>query len=420
MTALLMTTLLFAVGIAFDLGTLFVAKRSLQEAVDAAAFGGAVAIYNGGATTTAIITNGAKADFTANGYSLTDPMIASQAWNWPPAAGNAKAGDVNYVEIIITLNVRVPLLPAQGGILPVTVRSTAGAVRQGSSYAIVTLNTTASRSLWFASNATVNINAGLVQVNSNCNNCSGGRYAVEKGSGTYNMGPGVTSKVVGGQSGFTAGQWTTGAAAVPDPLAGYLRPSTSGLTVYGAQNIVGDATLNPGIYTGNISISGPNGFGGCSSYTDVTFNPGMYILTEGLTAASLRCVNLTGTGVTFFNTQANYPTQSGGCTAFNLFSAGTYNISAPTTGYYFGMHIFQDPSCPATQPTLQVIMTSSITTSNGTIYAPNADVFLGTLGTLTIGGHVIVDTLQFWSSGTVNFNYNAGTAANALLPALIN
>jgi hypothetical protein len=129
------------------------------------------------------------------------------------------------------------------------------------------------------------------------------------------------------------------------------------------------------------------------------------------------CVNLTGTGVTFFNTELNYPTETGGCQAFSLLGAGTYNVSAPTTGYYFGMHIFQDSFCTNT---MVLGMTGSVTTSNGSIYAPTTVVWLGTGGTLTVGGHVIVDSLKFISAGTVNFNYDPTTAANALLPGLVN
>ena len=43
--AILMLALLFAVGLAIDAGQLYTAKRTEQEAADAAAFAGAVVIY---------------------------------------------------------------------------------------------------------------------------------------------------------------------------------------------------------------------------------------------------------------------------------------------------------------------------------------------------------------------------------------
>jgi Flp pilus assembly protein TadG len=422
LTALLMTALLFAVGIAFDLGTLFVSKRTLQEAVDAAAFAGAVAIYNGAAAGTAV-TDPAKADFALNGFSLTDPMLmGTPQFNSPPSAGNAKVGDNSYIEVVVTINVRVPLLPAQGGLLPVTSRSTAGAVRQTSNYAIVTLNTTAAQSFWLWAAGTVNINNGNVQVNSSCNGCSSGRSGADKSGGTFTLAPGLTAKAVGGASGFSAGQWTTGAPLVPDPLSGFLRPLKTGLPGNAAQTLgstSSSTTVNlvPGYWTGLLTLQGPGG-GGCpSGITTVNFAPGTYIFQAGLNVPSFQCVNLSGTGVMMFNTQANYPTETGGCGGINLAGNGSYNISAPTSGYYFGMHIFQDPTC---NNLAYIFMSGTISTSNGSIYAPAATVWLGAGSTLTIGGHVIVDSLKFISGGIVNFNYDPTTAANALLPALVN
>ncbi len=50
---------------------------------------------------------------------------------------------------------------------------------------------------------------------------------------------------------------TTGAAALPDPLASLAEPSTSGLTNYGSESLSGNssATIKPGIYS-QISVSG--------------------------------------------------------------------------------------------------------------------------------------------------------------------
>lgn len=424
MTALLLTVLLFAVGIAFDLGTLFVAKRTLQEAVDAAAYAGSIALYNnlgGAAAVTA-----AQTDFTLNGYSTTDANIvaASTWWESPPthAPWSGLSDAAQHIDIQVTYNVRVPLLPAEGGVIPVTVRSTGKSIRQASNYAIVALNPSAAYAFWLWSAGTVNINNGNVQVNSNCNGCSSANAAVKTGGATFTLGASSTAKVVGGQTGFTAGQWTTGAPVVTDPLAGYIRPSKTGLPAHGAQTLgltTGNnaVTLDPGYWTGLLTLQGPNGFAGCTSYTTVTMNPGMYIMQAGLTVPTFNCVNVNGTGVTIFNTELNYPTETGGCGAFNLVGSGSYNVSAPTTGYYFGMHIFQDSYCTNL---VDLFMTGSINTSNGSIYAPAATVWLGAGTTLTIGGHVIVDSLKFVSGGTINFNYDPTTAANALLPGLVN
>ena len=43
--AICMMGMLFAIGLAIDAGTLFVAKRTMQEAADSAAFAGGVVLF---------------------------------------------------------------------------------------------------------------------------------------------------------------------------------------------------------------------------------------------------------------------------------------------------------------------------------------------------------------------------------------
>src|SRR5688572_29425598 len=69
--AIVMLTLLFAVGLAIDAGQLYAAKRAEQEAADAAAFAGAVVLYQNGTGAQAVAA--AVADAQANGY-VTDPV----------------------------------------------------------------------------------------------------------------------------------------------------------------------------------------------------------------------------------------------------------------------------------------------------------------------------------------------------------
>jgi Flp pilus assembly protein TadG len=413
LTALLMTVLLFSVGIAFDLGTLFVTKRTLQEAVDAAAFGGAVVLYNTPGANAAAIT-AAKADYVLNGFPdpTTDPAITSQTWTSPYTFNGANT----YIDISITMNVRVPLLPAEGGLIPVTVRSTAGAIRAASGfpYSVVALNTTAQDAFWVYSSGIINANVGNIQVNSNHST-----KAAEKSGGTFTLGAGVTAKSVGAQTGFGASWTATGQPIVPDPLAGYLRPTAPacpGASCYpGPTNISSATTLNPGVYNSTIAITGA---GSSAGKFTVTFNPGMYILKGGLTTNFGGYVDLVGTDVTFFNTAPNYPTMSGTCGTVTTLNNGNVNIGAPTlaTNYYFGMLIFEDPYC-----TQQITIGASgtISVANGSVYAKNATVlFLGG-GTITIGGHLIADKVQIGGLANVNLNYDGTTSANPMVPSLV-
>src|SRR5207253_1565106 len=66
--AIMMLALLFAVGLAIDAGQLYSAKRAQQEAADAAAFAGAVVLYQQGTVDQAVAA--ARTDALTNGYAI--------------------------------------------------------------------------------------------------------------------------------------------------------------------------------------------------------------------------------------------------------------------------------------------------------------------------------------------------------------
>jgi len=123
----------------------------------------------------------------------------------------------------------------------------------------------------------------------------------------------------------------TGAGALADPLAGLATPSTSGLTNYGSfSKSSGSWTINPGIYS-QISIS---------SSASLTMNPGTYIIEGGGFTVS-GSGNVSGSGVTIFNAGSNYPSSGETFGSINWSSAANFNVSAPTSGTYSGILIFQ-------------------------------------------------------------------------------
>ncbi len=125
---------------------------------------------------------------------------------------------------------------------------------------------------------------------------------------------------------------------------------------------------------------------------------------------------LVGTGVTFFNTLTNYPTETGTCGPVSLGGTSEMQIDAPTTGYYKGMLIFVDSTC-----TQNVSLTGSSTleTANGTIYAANSLINVASSTAMTIGGQIIGNTITVGNTATLTVTYNAGTAARPTLPTLV-
>ena len=69
-------------------------------------------------------------------------------------------------------------------------------------------------------------------------------------------------------------------------------------------------------------------------------NSGLYIIEGGGFTVSGNA-SVTGSGVTIFNAGSKYPTTGGTYGSITLSGNGTFNLSAPTTGTYAGVVIFQ-------------------------------------------------------------------------------
>lgn len=183
---------------------------------------------------------------------------------------------------------------------------------------------------------------GGVTVNSTC------ATAVTAGGSSSITASGPIQVVGSGTSGTISPTPTTGAAAVSDPLASLAVPSfpsaslpvRNGTQALPVRLSIGNTrTLNPGVYYGGISI----GSGG-----NVTMSPGVYVMAGGGFAVSANGQIPTATGVTIYNTCAPVLIGSGcqtsGLGAYGAISISAnrpINMSAPTSGTYAGIVIFQ-------------------------------------------------------------------------------
>jgi hypothetical protein len=250
---------------------------------------------------------------------------------------------------------------SQGSAFSVIVSSTAKVQPS-----IIVLNPSAAGALSLQGSSSLTI-AGAVVVDSNSPTAlsAGGTSHVSAGS----------ILVVGGVSASTGALSpapVTGAAFVPDPLAGLPVPGTGTSTT--AVNLTGGSlTINPGVYT-QISVSG-NG-------TTLTMNPGVYVITSGGFSVS-NSANVSGTGVVIYNA---------GLGAVSLGSSGNISLTAPMSGPYAGVLLFQARNNTATLS----LNAQSAVGLNGTIYAPAALLSLGAgsqlhspvvVNTLSLSGH---------------------------------
>ena len=414
--AISMLAMLMIVGLAIDAGQLYSARRQAQEAADAAAYAGAVVLYQGGNQTQAF--SAATTDATTNGFSdgaSNTTVTVSQPTTSP-------FNNANYVQVLITRQVRTSLVPDEGGLTTVTVRAIAGAESLNNQYAIIALDRNATAGAFNGNTASITLSGGAIMVNSTYNTGTGAGIG---SSGTWSITCTSTNPCSVDVAGSTSGTFPTaspgnpnyydgvhtGATPIADPFAGYPKPSTSGLSTFttlAAGTIAGTNTLRHGIYTAQVSA--------------VDLCHGVYILKAGLGGDVSRDTTHTDpdTGATcdgkvfLFNTQSNYPSSGGTCSDVSISGNHDITLNAMTSGTYSGLLFYQDSSCTNA---VALGSTSFDLNVTGTIYVPNAAFSIS-------GGHPTIDAGQLVAktidlgAATVSINFTPSTAAQPKLPRL--
>jgi hypothetical protein len=154
----------------------------------------------------------------------------------------------------------------------------------------------------------------------------------------------------------------TGITPVEDPFATVPPPTFNGCDYTNLQT-KGTMTLDPGVYCGGLKIS---------AGSTINFNPGIYVLNGGGLMVSSSNATLTGSQVMFYNTS------TGGYTFGTIVITGgaTINFSAPRSGTYKGILIFQDRAI--TGSANNAIGGGANETYTGSIYMPTGNLnFVG-------------------------------------------
>ena len=418
--AIVLLGMLMMVGVAIDAGQVYSARRAMQEAADAAAYAGAVTLYQGGSQGQAF--NAARADATSNGFTNSMQGVTLTVQQPTVAPYNTSS----YVEVTISKNVQTSLVPAQALFTAVTVHAIAGADPLNNDYAIMALDRSpATDSFVVGANATLNISGGGIVVNSTAaeaalngtptnqwdiscpstNPCN-----IDVAGGTPSVWPAAHS----GSPDYYNGP-RTGQPQVTDPFAGYPKPSTTQLpcgtqaqctdrTGFGPRN----KTLGTGIYTYQISSK--------------NLCHGIYILKGGGMGGDIGVDTSSTDPVTgdhcdgrvfIFNTMSNYPLSGGTCSAMGVSGNHDVTMYAMTTGIYAGLLIYQDSACTA-QMTFGG--TSFELAATGTIYLPNAKFYAD--GHPTINGGQIVAKQIDLQNAVLNIDYSPSNSAQPVLPRL--
>jgi hypothetical protein len=373
MVVIALVVLFSLVGLANDIGYAWRARLKMQAAADAAAIAGVDALFMGGGVTPSAA---AQAAATQNGFnngsgtSINSNTVSVTVYN-PPSSG-PDSGNGNAVEVIIA-QAQPTYFLAVAGFTSLSTSARAVAAINSNSNCLYSLNPSASGALDMAANTTINSTCGLA-INSSSST------ALIGGSGATISAPSLG--IVGGKSfsGSLPTNTTTGVAATADPLAYMPTPSTSGSCT-------------------TLSAVGPN--------STANIPIGYYC---GLTVKSNSTVNLTSSGTYAFNGSINLNSNTtlngSGVTLYfksgslNLSSNTVLNLSAPTTGTYAGIVIFQDRS----NSTNVSLSSNSGMTLTGAVYVPDATLSLSSNAFSDVYSILVASTISISSNSTINLH----------------
>jgi hypothetical protein len=260
---------------------------------------------------------------------------------------------------------------------------------------IFVVNPSVNGALTVSGNASINIPGEIVVDSSSSSALSAAGSAQMTASTTDVLGGFQTT----GNATITPAP-TTG-VSVADPLVTLGAPSPTALTSYGSVTFTtGSHIINPGIYSqikvsGNASLTMSAGSGGA---------PGMYII-EGGGLTVTGGASLSGQNVFIYNTGSNYPGSGGNFGGITLSGNGAISLSAPTSGTYAGIVIFQSRA----NTRALSFSGNAMSGISGIIYAPSALLsFNGNsqlqaaldVGMLNLSGNVTLTQTAEGSDGT--------------------
>jgi Flp pilus assembly protein TadG len=375
--ALALVVLCAAMGLGIDMGYIRYEKGRMQAAADAAAIaGGAEVLYTD-------VTTAAQAAATADGFTNGSEGVIVTV-NHPPLSG-PNTGNLNYVEVIVSQNQTTFFMRVLGvNSVPLSARS----VALGSSPNCLYGLGTSGDSIDLSFLGFVTVNCGVIS------DANLGGFLSSLTASSIGV-HGVVDGLV-----FTNPSARTGVPEASDPLESLTVPTAGSCITHPTQTVITtNATLSPGTYCGGIDIVGGN----------VTFNSGVYILNGGgFQMTNVFGGTVSGTGVTLYNTG----TGAGSCNtcygAITTYLTGGSSLSAPTTGTYAGILLFQDKNNTQTASFNANLGFGPQPFLEGAYYFPNATVqFNFDFGASAAYTILVAKQVEWLASFTVNNNYSS-------------
>ncbi|MFD1612233.1 hypothetical protein ACFSCW_10505 [Sphingomonas tabacisoli] len=338
-------------------------KRQLQRQADSAALSGAFALAQGKNHVTSVNGDIAR---TAELTLTATPVIES-----PPTTG-AGTGNTSAVRVALQTGRSLPFSSLFVSTAPtIKAESTAAVVNNGN-YCLIALEPTTAVGITMSGNATVNMGCGMA-TNSKSSNA-----VYVNGSSTITATPIAAVGTVVPNSNYT-GTTVFKSHQVPqkDPFASLPDPDIStlncqSLSVSPNGNKSLTSTSNPATATclKNVDVKGT-----------LTLGPGIYYVDGGSFNVGSQAV-ISGTGVTIILTSKTAASDPSSIATMSMNGGAQINLSAPTTGTYAGVIMYQDRR--ALDVASNTVNGNSSSFYQGALYFPKQQLtFNGTTGMST-------------------------------------
>lgn len=397
LSAFALTVLIGAAGLATDTIQWTLWKRQMQRAADSAALAGALTKAQGG---TAATSAGVELD---RYNALFSGFAAQPARTIEGTAGPSTgpfAGDARAMRVALQVSRTLPFSSFFTSAAPmIRAEATAAAVSFGE-YCVISLEPTSATGVTLWGSTVANLGCGIAS------NSQGATAINAGGSSTITASP---VSAVGGipqtsnyATGTTFNPYTI---AQPDPFAGLPTPapsSCSGQLSVGANQ------------TRRISnSSGESCYRGMDLKGNVTFDPGIYYIdgsTNGtLDIGSQAVVNAPGVVFILTTTGTDYSRVA----TVNMNGGAQLNLTAPTTGTYAGIMMYQDRR--ALLGPNNFINGNSSSVYQGAIYMPSQAVqFTGTTGMTTDCVQIVARQITFTGNSSISNTCPANSGSHSI------
>lgn len=350
--ALSTPVLVGGMGLGIDTIQWTLAKRAIQRQADSAAIAGAYSLAQGADVQAAVTSDLAR--------NASFPLTSTVIENAPTAGPHA--GNARSVRVALETEMNLPFTGfLLNGAVEIPAEATASMVSNGQ-YCALSLESGTATGITMWGSSTVNLGCGMAT------NSRGSTAVAAGGSSSITASPVAAVGLVPASNNYGPGtERISYSVAQPDPFAGLPNPTVSGNTSNGNVNSNQTRTLSPGTYRG-MDLRGT-----------VTLNPGVYVIDGGSLSIGSQA-RVTGSGVTFVLTSATAGSNPNSIATVNMNGGARLNLTAPSSGTYRGVLIYQDRRAPLTNQSNK-INGNSQSLLQGAIYMPGQEVeFTGTTG----------------------------------------